>query len=80
MDGREGEWSTNEKKKKKRRTGVRLAFVSGRARRARVKNGGQLPLAFTSERVPHVPVERRGTLAGTREKKKRKKRKILKRK
>jgi hypothetical protein len=38
-------------KEKKKQTGMHLAFMSRRrARQACVKNRGQLPLAFTSER------------------------------
>jgi hypothetical protein len=61
VDGREGEREKKKKKKeKKKRTGIHLAFVSGRAQRARVKNGETPPSRFPERGRPHVPAERRG--------------------
>ena len=70
--------SANEKekkKKKKKRTGMCLAFVSGRrARRARVKNGGQLALAFASKGGGPIYLLR-DMVSGNKKKRQRKKKK-----
>jgi hypothetical protein len=63
-----GWWSAKEKKKKRKekRTGMRLTFVSGR----RAGAGGKAPLAFASGRGSYVPAEKRKTVSGNEKKKK----------
>ena len=70
---RAGRSAKKKEKEKKTRTGVRLAFVSGKkAQRARVKFEGQPTLAFASERGSHIPAEKRKTVSRNRRKKRRK--------